>query len=48
MELLGDWFLHHRTEAQLEQLAREAIPQAGPVTIDQEPEGINLFLRMPK
>ena len=48
MELLGDWFLHHRTEAELEQLAREAIPQVRSITIDQEPEGINLFLRMPK
>jgi SAM-dependent methyltransferase len=48
MELLGDWFLHHRTEAHLEQLAREAVPDVGPITIDQEPEGINLFLRMPK
>jgi len=48
MELLGDWFLNHRTEDQLEQLAREAVPNVGPITIDQEPEGISLFLRMTK
>lgn len=44
MELLGDWSLHHRSEKELAELAKEAGAPPQSVTIDWEPEGVNLFL----
>jgi extracellular factor (EF) 3-hydroxypalmitic acid methyl ester biosynthesis protein len=46
MELLGDWSLHHRTEKALAELAKEAGAAPDSVTIDWEPQGVNLFLRV--
>lgn len=46
MEILGDWYLHHRSEEQLRQFALEAgVPQAD-ISILREPLGINLFLKV--
>ena len=46
MELLGDWSLIHRTEKQLFDLAREAGAPASAITVQWEPEGVNLFLHI--
>ncbi|MEL7118687.1 MAG: methyltransferase domain-containing protein [Bacteroidota bacterium] len=46
MELLGDWYLNHRTKDELTQLADEAGIVKGCIKIEAEPEGINLFMRM--
>ena len=46
MELLGDWTLIHRNEKQLIELAREAGAPLSVITVDWEPEGVNLFLRI--
>lgn len=46
MELLGDWTLIHRNEKQLIELAREAGAPQSAITVDWEPEGVNLFLRI--
>lgn len=46
MEFLGDWVLIHRNEKQLAELAREAGAAQSAITIDWEPEGVNLFLRI--
>jgi SAM-dependent methyltransferase len=44
MELVGDWNLHHRTAAQLIELAVEAGASRESVTVTAESEGVNLFL----
>lgn len=42
MELIGDWFLHHRSPEQLIALAQAAgMPS---VSVESEPLGVNLFL----
>jgi SAM-dependent methyltransferase len=46
MELLAEWYLEHRTPAQLRQLATAAGVPAAAICVDQEPEGVNLFLRL--
>ena len=46
MELLGDWTLIHRNEKQLIELAREAGAPPSAITVDWEPEGVNLFLHI--
>jgi SAM-dependent methyltransferase len=46
MELLGDWYLHHRSEEHLTQLALQAGITKENIKVEQEPEGINLFLRI--
>jgi len=46
MELLGQWFLHHRSVDDLRQLAATLEVPRELVRIDSEPEGINLFLRL--
>ncbi|WP_162176369.1 class I SAM-dependent methyltransferase [Enterovibrio calviensis] len=44
----GGWFLHHRTEEKLTQLAQKADGDNYVITIDREPSGVNLFLRITK
>jgi extracellular factor (EF) 3-hydroxypalmitic acid methyl ester biosynthesis protein len=46
MEIFGEWHLHHRSPAELQRLAVEAGAKAGQIIIDEEPLGINLFLRI--
>ena len=47
MEILLGWFLHHRSEAQMEELAKAACgDKLKRVTIESEPEGVNLFMRL--
>lgn len=46
MELLGDWALYHRTEKQLVELAREAGAEPEAISVQWEPEGVNLFLHI--
>jgi SAM-dependent methyltransferase len=46
MELLGKWYLEHRSEAALRQLAREAGVHDSDMRIEREPEGVNLFLHI--
>lgn len=44
----GGWFLHHRSEDQLFELARSCGAPADNIAIEKEPEGVNLFLRIRK
>jgi len=46
MELVGDWRLIHRTEQQLRNLALDAGVGSSQIAVDQEPLGVNLFLRI--
>lgn len=46
MEYLLDWFLIHRSPAELEQFARDLRPAPVRVEVDAEPSGVNLFLRI--
>jgi SAM-dependent methyltransferase len=46
MEVIGEWFLHHRTAEQLLDLAEQAGLEYNHIQVDQEPEGVNLFLRV--
>ncbi len=47
MELFGEWFLHHRTDEELTQLALDTgVPDVGQIRIESEKEGINLFMRI--
>jgi len=48
MELLGDWFLHHRTEQQLIELAKKSGFNCDNVQIGREKENVNLFLHLKK
>lgn len=48
MELFGQWYLHHRSEDELIQLAiKGGIPE-NKVTVDSEETGVNLFLHLRK
>lgn len=48
MEILGDWFLNHRSEEELMRFALQAgIPKSN-IEIIREPLGINLFLKVIK
>ena len=47
MEILGDWFLEHRSREKLVSLAEGCGICKNTVSIDSEPEGINLFLHIP-
>jgi SAM-dependent methyltransferase len=48
MEILGDWFLNHRSEEELMRFALQAgIPKSN-IKIIREPLGINLFLKVIK
>ena len=46
MEIFGEWFLNHRTEEQLIQLAIESGFNENQVSIDREKENVNLFLHL--
>jgi len=46
MEMLAEWHLVHRSKETLVALAKQSGVSAGRVCIDQEPLGINLFLRI--
>ncbi len=46
MEILGNWFLHHRTEQQLIDLAQKADFEHWQLSVNREPENVNLFLHI--
>lgn len=46
MEYLLEWFLIHRSPAELEEFGRALRPQPTRVEVDAEPSGVNLFLRI--
>lgn len=47
MEVFGEWFLHHRTEEEMISLAVAAgVGQTDRLQVEQEAEGVNLFLRV--
>jgi extracellular factor (EF) 3-hydroxypalmitic acid methyl ester biosynthesis protein len=48
MEVLSDWYLNLRTESDLFRIASEANINKELVTVDKEPLGINLFLKIRK
>jgi len=48
MEILGDWFLYHRTKDDLIKFAMQAGIAKEKVEVISEPLGINLFLRVKK
>ena len=42
----GEWFLHHRSEADLIRLAEQAGIKPGYISVCKEPSGVNLFLAL--
>lgn len=46
MEIIGDWFLNHRTEEQLMELALDAGWPKHQIFVGREPENVNLFLHL--
>ncbi len=48
MEILGDWFLVHRSIDELKSFALQAGIHPSNIDVDKEPLGINLFLRLRK
>lgn len=44
MEYFSDWFLHHRTPAELQKIAESLTIPPSSVEIDAEPLGLNFFL----
>jgi len=46
MELFGEWFLIHRSREKLISLSLQAGVQRELITVEQEPLGINLFLKI--
>jgi len=48
MEILGDWFLNHRSEDELMRFALQAGIPKSKIEITREPLGINLFLKVKK
>jgi len=48
MEILGDWFLYHRSEDELKNFALQAGIDKSKIEVFKEPLGINLFLRVLK
>ena len=46
--VLFDWILHHRSKEQLRVLAQECGVTPNNIWIEQEPEGVNLFLHIVK
>ncbi|MBC8872753.1 MAG: class I SAM-dependent methyltransferase [Planctomycetes bacterium] len=46
MELMGEWYLQHRTAEQLCDLAEQAGLAYRQLRVEQEPEAVNLFLRI--
>jgi extracellular factor (EF) 3-hydroxypalmitic acid methyl ester biosynthesis protein len=48
MEILGDWYLNHRSKEKLIELAQECDLPTSSITVGQEPLGVNLFLHIKK
>jgi len=48
MEVLGDWFLYHRSEEELISFALQAGISRDKIEVIEEPLGINLFLKVKK
>jgi hypothetical protein len=46
MELMGNWYLQHRSKDDLMRLADQAGAPGGSVQVLWEPEGVNLFLHV--
>jgi len=46
MEIFGEWFLEHRSEKQLIELAEKAGFPKNRISVGQEPEKVNLFLHI--
>jgi len=46
MEIIGEWYLHHRTADQLFTLAIKAGFEPNQISIESEPENVNLFLNI--
>ena len=46
MEVFGEWFLHHRSEQQLIDLAQKAGYRTNEISVGREPENVNLFLHI--
>jgi len=46
MEIVGDWYLHHRSAEDLMSLARKSGIHHDNIQISSEPEGVNLFLHI--
>lgn len=46
MELIGEWYLHHRSAEELITMAYEAGARREAVSVRQEEEGVNLFLHV--
>lgn len=46
MELMGDWYLMHRSEAKLKELSERAGAKPDKVEVRWEPEGVNLFVHV--
>lgn len=46
MEIFGEWFLNHRTEDQLKQLALDSGFNKDQISIGREKENVNLFLHL--
>lgn len=48
MEIMGDWFLYHRSAEELKHFALQAGIEESKIDVIQEPLGINLFLKIKK
>ena len=48
MEVLSDWYLNLRTESDLFRIASDANVNKELVSVEKEPLGINLFLKIKK
>lgn len=48
MEVVGKWYLNHRDENELEQLAIDASVDRQQISVQSEPLGVNLFLHLKK
>ena len=48
MEIMGDWFLYHRSADELKKYALQAGVDESKIDVFQEPLGVNLFLRVKK
>lgn len=48
MEIMGDWFLYHRSEEELKHFALQAGVEESKIEVLREPLGINLFLKIKK
>lgn len=46
MEIIGGWYLHHRTAEELIRFAQDCGVDRADIRIGQEPEGVNLFLHI--